>query len=191
MIAGHVNREVFDGRALAQNVDEIRRDDNVAREVGIAISEALIRAKPDLVALAPLVQQISINAAGSDLLSRPTQAAVEGLYTAIVNGDESLVLRLTDVGAVVTAVLATVAPEQAPVSSDGPVTLATIGQGEPGDTIAAVAERAQTLARVLPLATLATFAAAVWLSRDRWWAAASIGRALVWAAFGVGLVLAV
>ena len=113
MIAGHVNREVFDGATLAHNVDEIRRDDAVAQQVGIAISDALIRARPDLVALGPLVQQVSINVAGGDLLSRPVQAGVQAAYTALVDGDDSIVLRLADVGAVVTAVLATVAPDRA------------------------------------------------------------------------------
>ena len=191
MIAGHVNREVFDGAALAHNVDEIRRDDAVAQQVGIAISDALIRANPDLVALGPLVQQVSINVAGGDLLSGPVQVGVQAAYTALVDGDDSTVLRLADVGAVVTAVLATVAPDRAPVSSDVSVTLATLGDGEPGDTLAWVAHYVQTLAWMLPLATLMSFAGAVWLSRDRWWAAASIGRALVWAAGGVGLLLAV
>ena len=182
MIAGHVNREVFDGAALAHNVDEIRRDDAVAQQVGIAISDALIRANPDLVALGPLVQQVSINVAGGDLLSRPVQAGVQAAYSALVDGDDSIVLRLADVGAVVTAVLATVAPDRAPVSSDVSVTLATLGDGEPGDTLAWVAHYVETLAWMLPLATLMTFAGAVWLSRDRWWVGASIGRALVWAA---------
>jgi hypothetical protein len=190
-IAGHVNREVFDGAALAHNVDEIRRDDAVAQQVGIAISDALIRAKPDLVALGPLVQQVSINVAGGDLLSRPVQSGVQAAYSALIDGDDSIVLRLADVGAVVTAVLATVAPDRAPVSSDVSVTLATLGTGEPGDTLAWIAHYVQTLAWMLPLATLMTFAAAVWLSRDRWWVGASIGRALVWAAVGVGVLLAV
>jgi hypothetical protein len=52
--AGHVNRNVLDGPTFVDHVDELRQDDDVATQVGIRISDQLIAAKPDLVALRPL-----------------------------------------------------------------------------------------------------------------------------------------
>ena len=55
--------------------------------------------------------------AGGDLLSGPTAAAAQAAHRALTESDaDSIVLRLADAGAVVTAVLGAVAPERAPVT---------------------------------------------------------------------------
>ena len=73
LIAGHVNRELLDGPTFASHVDEIRRDDDVAAALGTAISDPLILANPDLVAIRPLVESVATQVAGGDLLSGPTR----------------------------------------------------------------------------------------------------------------------
>ena len=117
LVAGHLNRELIDGPTFADNVDAIRQDDAVAAELGQAISDQLVRANPDLVAIRPLVETVATQVAGGDLLSRPTRTAAQAAHRALTEGDaDSVVLRVADLAAVVTAVLAAVAPERAPVT---------------------------------------------------------------------------
>src|SRR4051812_29933281 len=70
-VAGHINRNVIDGPTFVDHVAALRQDDDVATQVGIAIADQVIAAKPDLVALRPLVESVSIRVAGGDALSGP------------------------------------------------------------------------------------------------------------------------
>jgi hypothetical protein len=192
LLAGHVNREVLDGPTFAANVDDIRRDDAVATELGTAISNELLRQHPNLVAIRPLVESVAMRAAGGDLLSGPTRTAAEATHRLLTEGDaDSIALRLADVGAVVTGALAVVAPERAPVSSDVSVTLASIGDQALAETTIAIAHKVGVLAWLLPVLALVCFAGAIGLSRTRWRTAASAGRSLLWAAGVLGVVLIV
>jgi hypothetical protein len=192
LLAGHVNREVLDGPTFAANVDDIRRDDAVAAELGTAISNELLREHPNLVAIRPLVESVATRVAGGDLLSGPTRIAAEATHRLLTEGDaDSIALRLADVGAVVTGALAVVAPERAPVSSDVSVTLASIGDQAFAETTIALARAVGVLAWLLPLLALMCFAGAIALSRARWRTAASAGRSLLWAAGVLGVILVV
>ncbi len=192
MLAGHVNREVLDGPTFAANVDDIRRDDAVAAELGTAITDQLLRQHPNLVAIRPLVESVAVRAAGGDLLSGPTRIAAEATHQLLTEGDaDSIALRLADVGAVVTGALAVVAPERAPVSSDVSVTLASIGDQAFAETTIAIAHKVGVLAWLLPVLALVCFAGAIGLSRTRWRTAASAGRSLLWAAGVLGVILVI
>ena len=192
LLAGHVNREVLDGPTFAANVDDIRRDDAVAAELGTAISNQLLRQHPNLVAIRPLVESVATRAAGGDLLSGPTRTAVEATHRLLTEGDaDSIALRLADVGAVVTGALAVVAPEHAPASSNVSVTLASIGDQAFAETTIAIARAVGVLAWLLPVLALVCFAGAIGLSRTRWRTAASAGRSLMWAAGVLGVVLVI
>ena len=192
LLAGHVNREVLDGPTFADNVDDIRRDDAVAAELGTAISDQLVRQNPNLVAIRPLVELVASRAAGGDILSGPTRAAAEATHRLLTEGDaDSIALRLADVGAVVTGALAVVVPERAPVSSDVSVTLASIGDQAFAETTIAVARAVGVLAWLLPVLAMVCFAGAIALSRTRWRTAASVGRSLLWAGGVLGVVLVV
>jgi hypothetical protein len=192
LLAGHVNREVLDGPTFAANVDDIRRDDAVAAELGTAISNQLLRQHPNLVAIRPLVESVATRAAGGDLLSGPTLAAAEATHRLLTEGDaDSIALRLADVGAVVTGALAVVAPERAPVSSDVSVTLASIGDQAFAETTIAIARAVGVLAWLLPALALVCFAVAVALSRTRWRTSVSAGRSLIWAAGALGVILVI
>ena len=192
LVAGHLNRELLDGPTFAAHVDEIRRDDDVAAELGVSISDQLVRQNPDLVAIRPLVESVATRVAGGDLLSGPTRLAAQSAHRALTEGDaDSIALRLTDTAAVVTAVLAAVAPERAPVTSDVSVTLASIGDQAFAETTIAIARALGVLAWLLPALALVCFVAAIALSPSRWRSAASIGRSLLWAAGTVGVVMLV
>lgn len=192
LLATHFNRQLFDGPTFAHSVDEIRRDGDVADLVGREISAQLISANPDLGALRPLVDTVAVRVAGGDLLSGPTQRAARAAHSALVDRDrDSIVLRIADVGAVVTAVLASVAPERAPVSSNVSVTLAEFGEGELSEAVVSVAQAIDVLAWALPLASFVCFGGAVVLAHRRWRTAGSVGRGLLWAAAAVGMLLLV
>jgi hypothetical protein len=192
LVAGHLNRELLDGPTFANHVDEIRRDEEVATAVGRSISEQLVLARPDLVAIRPLVDQVSTQVAGGDLLSGPTRAAAEAAHRALTESDaDSIALRIADAGAVVSGVLGAVAPERAPNATNVSVTLAQIGDQAFASTVIAIARVLGVLAWLLPLLALVSFVVAIVLSRDRWRTAASAGRALMWSAAAVGFLLVV
>ncbi len=192
LIAGHFNRELLDGPTFADHVNDIRQDEAVAAELGKAISNQLVQSNPDLVAIRPLVESVATQVAGGDLLSGPTRTAAEGVHRALTESNaDSIVLRLADTAAVVTAVLAAAAPERAPVTSDVSVTLTSIGDQAFAETTIAIARALGVLAWLLPLLALVSFVVAVALSRTRWRTGATVGRALMWAAGAVGVVLVV
>ena len=183
---------MLDGPTFADHVDEIRRDDAVATALGRAISERLVLARPNLVAIRPLVDQVSTQVAGGDLLSGPTRAAAQAAHQALTESDaNSIALRIADAGAVVTGVLGAVAPERAPNATNVSVTLAEIGDQAFASTVIAIARALGVLAWLLPILALVCFVVAIVLSKDRWRTAGKVGRALMWAAGGVALVLVV
>jgi hypothetical protein len=192
VVAGHVNRNVLDGPTFVDHVDELRRDDDVARQVGIRISDQLIAANPDLVALRPLVESVSIRVAGGDALSGPVRRAATIVHTALTEDHrDSVQLQISDIGAVVTGVLGAVAPDRAPAASDVSVTLATIGQGDITSTTVRLTHLVGVLSWLLPLLALVCLGGAVCASPDRLSTAVTAGWALLWAATGLGIVLAV
>ena len=190
--AGHLNRNVVDGPTFAEHVDDLRRNDAVASQVGEAISTQLVQSRPDLIALLPLVESVSVRVASSDVLSPPVRRAAEAAHLALTEpGADSVVLRIADGGAVVAAVIAAVAPERAPAAADISVTLVSIGSQSFADTTIAIARMIGLLAWLLPLLAIFCLAGAILLSRDRWRAAMQVGWALMGAAAGVGVVLVI
>src|SRR5512134_1507489 len=106
LCAGHLNRNVVDGPTFAEHVDDLRRNDAVASQVGQSISTQLVQARPDLIALLPLVESVSVRVAGSDVLSPSVRRAAETAHLALTEpGADSVVLRIADGGAVVAAVV--------------------------------------------------------------------------------------
>ena len=55
---GYVNRTVLDAPTFADKVDELRQRDDVSGVLGRELSDGIIARNPDLVAIAPLVDQI-------------------------------------------------------------------------------------------------------------------------------------
>ncbi len=192
IVAGHANRNLLDGPTFADHVDEIRRDDAVAAALGRELAARIVIAQPDLVAVRPLVESIAIQVAGSERLSGPVRRAAREAHRVLTEEDAaSIVLRLSDAGAVVAGVLASIAPERAGDLRDVSVTLASIGEQSFASTTIAATRTVGVLAWLLPLAALVCFGAAVFLARDRWRAGATVGRGLVAAAGVVALGLVV
>jgi hypothetical protein len=111
--AGYVNRTVLDAPTFAARVDEFRRRDDVSEVLGREVSQQLLKQNPDLVAIAPLVTQISIGVVGSDLLSGPVRVAAAQFNRALTTRDsDQAILRIADIGAVVTGMIAALTPEE-------------------------------------------------------------------------------
>jgi len=165
----YVNRTVLDAPTFADRVDQLRQRDDVSQALGRDLSGDIIARSPDLVALAPLLEQVATGVIASDALSGPVRLAAAQFNRALTTGDsEQLVLRLADAGSVVAAAVAVIAPERAPNASNVGVTLAEIGsQGFASDMIG-IADKVDTMAWLLPMLMFVALAAAVLLDPDRW-----------------------
>jgi hypothetical protein len=177
---GYLNRTVLDAPTFASRVDELRRRDDVSSVIGREVSQQLIAQNPDLVALAPLVEQVSIGVVGSDALSGPVQLAASQFHRALTEeGSDQLVLRVADAGAVVAGVIGAMAPERAPQATAVAATLADIGAQAYASEIVGLVDLVDTLAWVFPLFGVAALVAFVFLQRDRWDGLRRAGWALV------------
>src|SRR4051812_12577308 len=128
--AGAVNRNVLDEQRFSGHVESVRTDADVQRALGRAIAARVLELAPDLVAVRPLVESSAATVAGSPLLAPVVRTAAVQLHRGLTSGDGSLVLRLADVGALLTATLRLIAPEAAArLPDDFAVTLARVGSG--------------------------------------------------------------
>jgi hypothetical protein len=187
LLAGIVNREVIDGSRFADHVDNIRKDPAVARQVGAVISDRVLAVDPDLVAIRPLVESASVALVASSAFGPVVQRSVEQLHAAFTQ-QEPGVLRLADVGAVLSALLRTADPAAASQLPPGlDVTLSNIGaQTFASDTLT-VAHQVHLLAWLLPLLALLCWGCALLLAEDRRRTAPRIG----WSILAAGMLLAV
>lgn len=190
VLAGVVNRQILDGSRFAAHVDALRRDPAVARQIGTAISDRVIAADPNLVAVRPLLEATATSLAASPAFGPIARASAAQLHQAFTTDHSGqVVLRLADVGAVLAGVLPAVSPTAAGrLPADLDVTLARVG----GQTFAArtihLARVVGLLAWLLPLLALLAFAAGIGLAPDRARAVVRTGWGVVTAGAGVGLV---
>lgn len=190
-LAGIANRQVVDGAAFAAHADQIRQDDHVSRQVGIAMTNSIIRADADLTAVRPLIETAAISVVRSPSFSPVVRNAVQQVHDAFTkSGSGTVVLRLADVGAVLSGVVAQVAPQSsAALPSNLDVTLARIGDQSAARSTISATHRVTVLAWLLPLLALLAFAGAAWLLGWCKSALRPIGRAVI-AAGGLIVVLA-
>lgn len=158
-------RTFLDTASFAAGVDEIRKTEAVSDALGRELAAQIVAGTPDLVAVRPLVEQVSAEVAGSDLLSPlVVRAAAQAQRAATEEDSAAIVLRLADAGAVATSALAAFAPDiAARIPPDLSVTLAEIG----GQDVLASTVRASRYLSIaawgLPLLALGTLAMAVWI----------------------------
>jgi hypothetical protein len=163
------NRTFLDTERFASSVDEIRETEAVSTALGDALTEELLRANPDLVAVRPVIEQVAATVVGSDLLSPLVRLAAEEAQKAATTPDsEQIVLRIADLGSVVGSVLQTLAPElAADVPADLSLTLASLGSQDVFGATVALAESLQAAGILLPLMALAMIAGGVWISPNQ------------------------
>lgn len=181
--AGYVNRTVLDAPTFAERIDDLRRRDDVSEVLGREVSRELIMQNPDLVAIAPLVDQVAIGVIGSDALSGPVTIAAAQFHRALTTENSGqLVLRVADAGAVVASAIGAIAPERAPWASNVGVTLAEVGNQGFATGITRYVSLVDTMAWLLPLLGVVFLVAAVLIHPDRWPAIRRAGWALLTAA---------
>ena len=138
LLAGAVNREVLDGARFAAHVDSVRKDPVVTERAGQAITGRLLAADPDLVAVRPLLESAAASLVGSPTFGPVVRLAARQAHQAMTNDDPTqIVLRLADLGAVLSGVLRAVAPDEAAkIPPDLDLTLAGLGARTPAaDTL--------------------------------------------------------
>ena len=200
LLAGLVNREVVNSDRFAGHVDSIRQDPAVARQLGLLVSGKIISASPELIALRPLVESISISAVSSPAAAPAVRSLTATMHRALTTDDgRRAVLRLADLGAVTVAALRTVAPTAAARLPDNmDVTLSQIGAGEWDWGIIAYVHWVRVLSWLLPLLGLLAILAAAFIrpppaegagaGRVRV-VAATFGDAVIWSAVVLAAVV--
>ncbi|KYH45051.1 hypothetical protein [Branchiibius sp. NY16-3462-2] len=112
MLAGFTRYEVLDSARFTATADQVRKDPEVAKQLGIVVTDRIVAANPNLRLLRPLVQRTATSVITQDSLTPLVQGAVQPLHQAIVNGDASdAALQLNKVGAEVVEGLRTVRPD--------------------------------------------------------------------------------
>ncbi len=101
-VAGVANRQLLDGSRFAAHADQVRQDEAFSRQVGLAMTDAVVRADPSLSAVRPLIEAAAISVVGSPAFTPVVEGAVRQAHAAVTEpGSGALVLRLADVGAAV------------------------------------------------------------------------------------------
>jgi hypothetical protein len=191
ILAGYLNVQVLDGNRFAEHVDTIRRDPAVASQVGQAITDRVLQADPDLIALRPLIEAVATSLASSETFTPVVTATARQVHEFFTDRNPGqFTVRLADIGTIVGGVLSSVAPTAAHRIPRGlDVVLAEVGDQTVADTTIRWTRWVGLLAWVLPVLAFMSFAGAVALARDRFrtaarsgWCVAVVGGAvaLVW-----------
>ena len=191
-ILGWLNAAVVNGENFASLVNEIRQDEAVKTEIGQAVAVAALDAQPDLIAVEPAIAAGAAAVAGSPLLDGVFTPAIRSFHDALtVEGSDSAVLKLADLGATATTALEKFVPQAADiVPANLNLTLAEVG-GQEGiaSQIIPVIQAVSTLAWVVPLISLVLVALGLWLAPKRRMALVRFGWMLLVVAGFLGLVV--
>ena len=163
------NSALADSDSFATRLNEVRKDPVVAAEAGQLAADQIIEAKPDLVAVKPLLEGVATWVVGSSALDEPFTATARELHRTLTTTDGStVVLRLVDLGAAVTGALSTLAPDMADkIPPDLSVTLSNIGSGSALAPIITAATTIYVLAWALPIAAVVLFALSILVAVNR------------------------
>ena len=93
------NSALADSDSFATRLNEVRKGPVVAAEAGQLAADQIIEAKPDLVAVKPLLEGVATWVVGSSALDEPFTATARELHRTLTTTDGStVVLRLVDLG---------------------------------------------------------------------------------------------
>ena len=183
-------RTLLDTQTFASSVDEIRSTEAVSDALGREITEVLVEGRPDLVAIRPLIEQVSAEVARSDVLTPlVTRAAAEAQRAATQESSSSIALRLADAGAVATSALRAFAPDVASqIPADLSITLAEIGGQDVFATTVRASRYLSVAAWVLPLVAISALGMSVWIAPNQRRGLVRAGLATVGAGAALGAV---
>jgi hypothetical protein len=190
-VAGVVHHEVLDADRFAAHADAVRTDPDVARELGVLLTDRLLEEQPDLVAYRPLIETAATALVSSRTIGPLVRSGLAPLYDTLVLGEpDPTVLRLADVAAVLVAAVTALAPRVAvAVPPDLDVRLSDVGAGDAGADLVGAVHLVRVLSWLAPLLGVLVLGAPAVLSRgDRRLrrALGDLGRGTL----GAGLLLA-
>lgn len=161
-------RTFLDTESFARGVDEIRKTEPVSEAIGRELAEQAVGVNPDLVAIRPLIEQVSAEIAASDVLSPLVTRAAAQAQLAATQDSSAIVLRLADAGAVAASAVQAYLPDLAgQIPPDLSVTLAEIGAGDVFAGTVRASRYLSVAAWLLPVLALATLAMAVWITPNQ------------------------
>lgn len=189
LVAGLAHQDIADGGRFAEKVNAMRHDPAVATQLADTITHQIIHAAPNLVALQPLVNSAVRQVVASSAFDPIVTATARDLHGNLISGSPNgVVVRLADVGAVLTAVLPMLSSQTSGLlPSDMSVTLARFGEGWSSREAIRFVHITGLLSWLLPLLALIALLGAVVLSRDRWRGVSRAGTVVL----GAGVLLAV
>jgi hypothetical protein len=178
----YAQRSVFDENGFAARADAALQAPAVRDAAARRLAGAAVRAKPDLVAVQPLLESAAGAVAGTPAFRSLAVAAARDVHRAALDRDASSVaLVLADAGILVAEAAGHISPDVARrLPEDFEAKLASVRGGFDGAALHA-AERADAVRRLWPLALLAAAllaTAAVALSRPRRTGVIRVGAAL-------------
>ena len=191
LLLGYATRSLFNEGAFASRVASSLEDPRVANFVAEQLADAVIKAKPDLIGLRPVL----IGVARTVVTTAPFRAAVRRsarlMHHAVLSGTgREIVLSVQDIGVLFESMAATqpgLAKKIPPRITAALGKLNSLPGGERAVKLARFANRLRAGTYGLLLLGLLFCAASAWLARSHRLAIMRIGMAIA----GVGVVLAI
>jgi hypothetical protein len=164
----YANRVLLDADQFANHVGAAVEKPAVKDEIGRKITDGIVEAQPDLVAVRPIIEGVAAGVVGSRAFNDLLRAAVRDLHRAIFKRDDNTVtLAVADVGVVVSSALEQFAPQVAKKVRGGAA--APILDGEPPDwllNLARIADDVEPLAVILLVVAIVAAAIGFVLAPD-------------------------
>lgn len=162
VVAAYADREVFDADAFAAHAEEALRQPAVSAEVARRLTDAAIRAEPDLVAIRPLVVSVAEGVVRSSAFGALVRGAVRDVHRSAFDADATTVtLTVADVGLLLADALDSLRPDLAARIPDTlRVALTDRTSGVPLD-VAQTAEDVHRLGWIALIAAVVLAAAAI------------------------------
>ena len=114
LLALYANRVLFNSDQFANHVGAAIEEPAVKDEVGRRITNGIVDAQPDLVAVRPVIRSVAAGVVGSGQFNGLLRAAVRDVHRALFKHDQNTVaLTVADVGIVVSSALEKFAPKVA------------------------------------------------------------------------------
>ncbi|MDA0183160.1 hypothetical protein OJ997_22815, partial [Solirubrobacter phytolaccae] len=155
VVAAYAGREVFDANGFAARTEQALRTPAVSEEVARRLTDAAIRAEPDLVAIRPLVLSVAEGVVRSGAFGAIVRGAVRDVHRSAFDANATTVtLTVADVGLLLADALDRLRPDLAARIPDTlRVTLTDTTSGLPLDVVQTAQDvrRLEWIALVLAL----------------------------------------
>ena len=169
LVSGYLAHTILSSEQFADRASAALSSDAVSNEIGSRVSEQLVSAKPDLISVQPVIEQVIAGAVRSKPFEDLFAAAARDLHRSLFVKDANTVtLTLADIGTTARGALQAFAPKlakQIPGGADVDVLTDKL----PGiiATAATVADGVRALPWILLAIAVLAAAAALWASADR------------------------